>query len=447
MAAPVVKRVVRGARKAADLTLTQADIKALSEKMNDAAWYAAHREKAWAMYQETPMPTTQDEPWRRTDIRAFDWNGVAHSALNGTNGSSKVPAHLLQPLAGDSHGGQLVIENGVVIDHAVSDEIKAQGVIFTDFLSATRDHADLVQKHLESAVKLDEGKFSMMAAALVDQGVFVYVPAGVKVEQPLHAVTWSDGQAHFSRVLVVAEDGAEVTVVNELSSPATEDQPLHCGTVETIVGNEADVKFISLQTLGENVWHFTHERSVIGKDANLDWIFASLGTRFTKNFTELDLAGQGAFGRMSGFYFAERDQFMDHDTQQNHLAPDTESDLLFKGALVDNSRSVWQGMIYCAKEAQRIDGFQANRNMILSKKARADSIPGLEILADDVACTHAATIGQLEDEHLFYLMSRGIPYDEARRVIVEGFYDPILQRIPFEGVQLRLKAFIREKIE
>lgn len=224
-------------------------------------------------------------------------------------------------------------------------------------------------------------------------------------------------------------------------------QSLHGGIVEIQVGAGANLRFVELQSWGEHVWNFTHERVKVEQDGNLDWIFGAIGSQLTKNFSDLDLVGQGATGRMSGFYFTDHNQHLDHDTQQNHLAPNTTSDLLFKGAVQDESRSVWQGMIYVAPGAIKTDGYQANRNLVLSPKARANSIPGLEILADDVRCTHAATVGKVDAEQVFYLLSRGIPEEEAKRVIVEGFFDPIMQRIPFEGVRERFQHSIHEKME
>jgi Fe-S cluster assembly protein SufD len=221
---------------------------------------------------------------------------------------------------------------------------------------------------------------------------------------------------------------------------------MHAGIVEIKVGNSASFKFVELQSWGKNVWNFSHERIRVERDGKLDWIFGAVGSRLTKNFSELDLAGEGAQGRMSGFYFTDGSQHLDHDTQQNHLAPHTTSDLLFKGALKGRSRSVWQGMIYVAPGAQKTDGYQANRNLVLDEGARADSIPGLEILADDVRCTHGATVGKLEKEPLFYLLSRGIPPGDAERLIVEGFFDPIMQRIPFEGVRERFQQAILDKM-
>jgi Fe-S cluster assembly protein SufD len=178
----------------------------------------------------------------------------------------------------------------------------------------------------------------------------------------------------------------------------------------------------------------------------LDWVFGAVGSHLTKNFSDLTLAGEGSQGRMSGFFFADGEQHLDHDTQQNHLAPNTTSDLLFKGALLGKSRSVWQGMIYIAPGAQKTDGYQANRNLLLSENARADSIPGLEILADDVRCTHGSTVGQLEAEPVYYLMSRGLPRDQAERLVIDGFFSPIMERVPFDAVRARFERMIDNKM-
>jgi Fe-S cluster assembly protein SufD len=269
----------------------------------------------------------------------------------------------------------------------------------------------------------------------------------------LHSLLWAAGAglAHFSHLIIWLEEGAALTYVHESASPTETssdeaNQSLHGGIVEIYVGAGANLRFVELQSLGRNVWNFTHERARVQDDGNMDWIFGAIGSRLTKNFSDLDLVGEGSTGRMSGFYFTDGNQHLDHDTQQNHLAPHTTSDLLFKGALKGHSRSVWQGMIYVAPGAQRTDGYQANRNLVLSENARADSIPGLEILADDVRCTHGATVGKIDPDLVFYLRSRGIPMDEAERLVVEGFFDPIMQRIPFEGVRARFQQAIEAKM-
>ena len=432
----------------ADFKFPKSEVLALSKAKKDAEWYAKRRVAAWKVYEATPMPTLTDEAWRRTDLRPFKWGEVAlpHQA-NGQTAARRVPASLLKPLVGRQQGGQLVMAGGKVEEYFLNPALKRQKVIFTDFLTATQKHPELVKKYLGKGVKVGEGKFAALAEALADGGLFVHIPRGAQVELPLHAVAWLTGPAHFTRVLIVVEDGASATVVHEMASPeGATAQALHAATVEVLVGTGAHLTFVELQSLGQNVWNFTHERVRVGQDSQVDWIFAAVGSHLTKNFSEIDLDGAGSTGKMSGFYFTDGEQHLDHDTQQNHNAPHTTSDLLFKGALKEKSRSVWQGMIYVAPGAQKTDGYQANRNLVLSKSARADSIPGLEILADDVRCTHGATVGQMEEEHIFYLMSRGLPRREAEKLVVDGFFDPILQRIPFEGVRQRLKKAIEAKM-
>jgi len=409
-----------------------------------------YRIHAWEAFERIPMPTTSEEAWRRTDIRGLHasefllpWQ-LDLQTLNLPN----PPDALLQPLAGEAHAGQIVITpNGANAE--LDSSLVRQGVIFTDFRSAEKNHPELLANLVGQVVRAEEGKFAALAAAMAWNGVFLYVPHGVVIEKPLHSILWGPGVnlAYLSHLLVWLEDGASATYVHESASPSeTHGQGFHAGLVEINLAAESNLHFVELQSWGDHVWNFSHERAQIGRDASLDWVFGAIGSRLTKNFSEIDMAGRGARGRMSGFYFTDGDQHLDHDTQQNHLAPNTTSDLLFKGALRESSRSVWQGMIYVAPGAQKTDGYQANRNLVLSPQARADSIPGLEILADDVRCTHGATVGKIDPEQVFYLSSRGISYPEAERLIVEGFFDPIMQRIPFEGVRNRFQDAIMEKM-
>jgi len=328
-------------------------------------------------------------------------------------------------------------------------ELAEKGMVFTDLRHAIQDYQDILSKILGQIVRSNEGKFASMASAFSQEGILLYVPPGLSVEAPVNGIFWGPeiDKAYFSHLLIYVDDGASVTYIHETAStnkPGA--QSLHAGIVEIHVGNNSNLTFVELQSWGNHVWNFSHERALVGRDGNLDWIFGAIGSHLTKNFSDIDLVGMGASARMSGFYFTNEDQHFDHDTQQNHFAPNTSSDLLFKGALRDESRSVWQGMIYVAPGAQKTDGYQANRNLVLSKKARADSIPGLEILADDVRCTHGATVGKIDEEQVFYLRSRGIPYETAERLIVEGFFDPIMQRIPFEAVRTRFQNAIVEKM-
>jgi Fe-S cluster assembly protein SufD len=244
----------------------------------------------------------------------------------------------------------------------------------------------------------------------------------------------------------VLEEGAQIDYLHENLSPTLADDASYVGAIELIVGDEAILRFVNLQDWGRTMFDFSHQRARVGNSGQLDWITGQMGGRLIKAFMEIELDGKGSWGRMSGLYFPDGQQFMDLDTQQNHNAPYTTSDLLFKGVLKDEARSVWQGMIKALPGAQKTDGFQANRNMLLSEDARADSIPGLEIQADDVRCTHAAAIGQIDDELIYYLMSRGIPRNEAEKLIVDGFFVPVLDRIPFENVRDRMMAYVEFKL-
>ena len=407
-----------------------------------------YRENAWEAYQSLPFPTMRDEAWRRTDIRGLDTKSFNFHQAGDV--LSEPPGLLLVPVTGDDKRAGQIISGAGTHKHELAPELAALGVVFTDFRTAEVDHPDLLDRLLGQIVSPTEDKFTALSAALAVDGVLLYIPKNVVVEQPLHSLYWGAGknQAFINHLIVWLEEGAQATFVHESASPNgdTGSQILHDGIVEIHVGQNAHLNFVELQSWGENVWSFTRERAKVMGDGHLEWIFGAMGTHLTKNFSDIDLVEPGAMGRMSGFYFANGSQHLDHDTQQNHLSPNTTSDLLYKGALLDHSRSVWQGMIYVAPGAVGTDGYQANRNLILSKDARADSIPGLEILADDVRCTHGATVGKLDEDLLFYLESRGIPRKEAEELIVMGFFTPIMERIPFEGVRARFTEAVQIKM-
>ena len=432
-------------RKAVEFPFSEAEVRRISADLNEPDWMSEKRLTAWESFKEMPLPTLKDEPWRRTDIRALPVDSFALKSAD----EAAVNPDLLEPLAAEQHGALLILKPGHPPRMKNGAGLVNQGVVFTDWATAVKDYEAILEDHLSKVVSDDEGMFSALTAGLAKDGVLLFVPKNVHLEQPLHAVIWPSGvdAAFFSRVLVILEEGASATFVYELASPQSQNgESMHAGIVEIFVDKGADLTFVEVQNLGKRMWNFSHERARIEADAKIHWIFGGVGSRLTKNFSDIDLLGPGAEGRMSAFYFANGGQHLDHDTQQNHLAPNTTSDLLFKGALLGQSRSVWQGMIYVASGAQNTDGYQANRNLLLSERARADSIPGLEILADDVRCTHGATVGQLEAEPIFYLMSRGFPREEAERLVIDGFFAPIMERIPFEAVRERFRGMIDEKL-
>lgn len=438
----------RVAREFTAPPLTRADVESLSERYNEPDWLREMRLQAWELYESLPMPTTQDEPWRRTDYRHIDWDSAG--VLLAPNGGrfEDVPAENRQPLLGQEQGGLLAFVDDQPVHHEVHPSLAQQGVIFTDLRAAASEHPELVQKHLMThAVKAEDGKFAALNAALWTHGVFLYVPRGRAVELPVHSIFYTTRPgATLGHLLVVVDEGAQIDYLHENLSLNFDDHASFVGVTELVVGRDANLRFVNLQDWGHNVFEFSHQRARVDANGQLDWVTGQMGGKLIKAFMEIDLDGAGSWGRMSGLYFPDGQQLMDLDTQQNHNAPHTTSDLLFKGVLKDQARSVWQGMIKALPGAQKTDGFQANRNMILGRQARADSIPGLEIQADDVRCTHAAAVGQIEEELLYYLMSRGIPRHEAEKLVVDGFFVPVLDRIPFENVRDRMMAYVERKL-
>jgi Fe-S cluster assembly protein SufD len=415
----------------------------LSAALDEPTWMHEFRLAALALYESLPMPTMQDEAWRRTDIRPLRLDEIGPSL----NGAGRLPAGASLPSLNEPLAGSLLEVNGVPVVNEVEEALRAGGVILTDMHTAVRQHGDLVRdRFMTHIVRPADGKFAALHAAFWRGGTFLYVPAGVTVDAPFHTVSWATAGKTFGHTLVILAPGASATLVTEFVSQTGNGQALHNGAIELLLQDGARLRFAAVQNWGRDVWHLTHERALVGRDADLDWVVASLGSRLTKSFQTVELDGQGASARMSGLFFVDGQQHLDHDTQQNHNRPDTTSDLLYKGVLKEKGRSVWQGMIKVLPSAQRANGYQANRNLILEKSARADSIPGLEIEADDVRCTHGATVGQLDPEEIFYLMSRGLPRIEAERLVVGGFFAPLMERIRVDSLRERLSAAIQARI-
>jgi Fe-S cluster assembly protein SufD len=408
------------------------------------------RREAYRLFSEGHLPHKLEEAWRRTPLDHLN-PGKFSIVENEKSGTDKhIPAHLLNPLKQEEQTGQTLIISDEGIKKEFSTVLQEKNIIFTDLQDAEKNHTEKLEKIFGKIVKPEDGYFSAMATAFAQTGVFIYIPKNTQLDTPLHSILWADhaNEAILSHVLIYLDEGASLTYVHEVSSPFHQSEEIfHNGNVEIFVGPGASLKFVELQSWGDQMLNFTHERAVVEKDGQLEWIFGAVGSKLTKNFTDVDLIGQGASGKISGFYFTNGHQHLDLDTQQNHKAANTTSDLLYKGALLDESRSVWQGMIYVAPEAQKIDGYQANRNLLLGENARADSIPGLEILADDVRCSHGATVGRIDTSQTFYLESRGIPKLDAAKLVVEGFFDDIMQRIPFDGIRQRFQDAIHEKME
>ncbi len=424
-------------------TTYNSPVEAISMAKGEPEWMLDIRRKAWRFFEEIPWPTGAEETWRRTRLTGFKLEDFTPHA--GGEAPAILPDDVAKSLAEVESIGSLAFVDGALAQHEVDPALAGRGVIFTSLDEAVRRYPELVQRHFNSIVALDENKFSALHYALWNSGTFVYVPRNVVIDRPLQAVISQHAGKHagMHHTVIVAEEGAAVTLVEDFIGGAN---GMVNSVVELAPGTNSQLHYLHLQNLAESAWNFSTQRMLLSRDSLLRYFIGSWGSRLSKNWINMELNGAGAHGELLGLYFPGGRQHLDHHTNQLHKATNATSDLLIKGALKDRARSVYQGYIKVYPNAQQTNAYQANRNLMLSKQARADSIPGLEIEADDVRCTHGATAGQVPAEYIFYLMARGIDRTNAERMIVQGFFEEVLNRIPVEGVRNKLEAEIARKL-
>ncbi len=379
------------------------------------------RDAAARLRAELPLPSTSDEHWRFTDLRGFDPDSVPVTVVPGTQNKPMLDL--------DVAGRAAAHESGIEILSAPT------GVTF-----------EPLPLDYEARLIPEDDRFALENLAQWRHGLLVRVPKGVELDRPLYVTVTSNGGSLYWRMVVEAEEGSRFTLIEDLSSSAPDTVAYTNAVVELFVHENAKVEYVSLQNLSQETWHFGRHRAVLQRDAELDWVIGGFGSKRGKVWVENDLAGPGATSRVTGAYFADGDQHLDYDTFQEHIAPNTESDFAFKGALRERASAVWRGMIRVEEGAQKTNAYQENRNLLLSDTAHADSIPGLEIMANDVRCTHGATLGRVDREQLFYLMARGLSRAEAERLIVRGFFQDVLDRIELEPVREALGAALEARI-
>lgn len=422
---------------------SEATVRAHSAARGEPEWMLERRLAAWREFEAQPWPQPTDEAWRRTRLTGFDLADFTPVApANGAAVSEDIQKELNELESAAS----LVFQDGDVIYRDESEPLAAKGVIFTDLRRAVVEHPELVKQYfMTQVVTPQHNKFAALHAALWDSGALIYVPTETRVELPLQVILdqASKGVGGYHHTLLIAERGAEVTVVDDLVGGQ---EGMQSAVVELHVGENSVVRYLNLQDFDHSTWNFLNGRAAIHRNADLRWIQVSWGSRVTKAFLDVDLMGEGGHAELLGIYFPTGRQHIDHQTLQIHRAPHCFSDLLFNGALKDKARSVYMGVIKVLPKAQKTDAYQRNGNLILDSTARADSIPGLEIEADDVRCTHGATAAQVEDEYLFYLMARGLTRPQAERMIVQGFFQAVLDRVPVESVVTKLERVIERKI-
>jgi Fe-S cluster assembly protein SufD len=428
--------------------LSRALVEELSATAGEPAWLRERRLAAWEAFVRLPLPSADDEEWRRTDISALDLDAFGVLPHSRTSGRPPAPLAALVGAPAQAAGMRLIV-NGAQIQGHLARELAQQGVIFTSLSEAVTAHPDLVRAHLGTVVRDDENKFRALHGALWSGGTFLFVPKGCEVDLQLVTGTWldRDGVAFLPHTLVVAEERSRVTLVEVFGSAEGSARTLVNHAVELIPKSGAQIRYVNLQDWGRRLWEFGIVRMVLERDATVNSLMVAFGAGLVKTNVESRLVGQGSTSEMLGIAFGDGTQHFDYHTLQEHAAPSTTSDLLYKGVLKDKARSVFSGLIRADYGAQKTNAFQLNRNLVLSEGARADSMPKLEIMANDLRCTHGASTSRLNEDQIFYLMSRGLPRAVAVRMMVDGFLAEIFDRIPLEMVRQRLAETVERKME
>jgi Fe-S cluster assembly protein SufD len=366
----------------------------LAEVALQPAWLSERRQKGASLAQELPLPNQKAKGWEFTDLSGLDLDAYAE-------------------------GSAAPVVSG------------AEGATVLPLSEALITHADLLHERLGSLVPVEGDPFVARNEANWQDGVLVYVPSGVVLSEPVQIELPVDAEGALInwRTLIVLEDGAEAEVWEHWSSPGDEVDGVLNSVVELAVGQAATLRYVNTQDISEKSWIFATQRAEVQRDGRLDWAALGFGSGRGKVRMETKLAGPGSEARVTGGYAGGAGQHLDFDTLQEHAAPNTNSDLAFRGVLAAGATAVWRGMIKVDPGAQQTDAFQESRNLLLSPEAHADAIPGLEILANDVRCTHAAAIAQVDKEQLFYLTSRGLDDETAKALIIEGFLESLVERL------------------
>ena len=433
--------------------LSRPVVEELSYLKDEPEWVRRRRFAAWEAFEAKPMPR-----WRRTNLGRLDLDAFLpfQPPSGAVADPSQLPVDLRHVIARDSErAGLFVHRNSADATVLLDTEWLDQGVILTDLDTAIREYPDLVEPYLMGdAFTLvgtghhDQTKFEALNGALWSGGMFLYVPENVWIDKPIQGVFWADvpGLAVFPHTLIVTGPNSGVTYVEESRSPGGAGQTLVNGITEIYTQPGSQVNFLSVQAWADNVLSFSSRRAVTGQDSTVNWTMGAIGAGLSRELVETRLVGVGSSTDIVGVFFLDGRQHHDTYTLMNHIAPFTTGDLLFKGALQDQSRAVFEGLIKIHPGAQNVASYLHEKTLVLSENARADSIPSLEIEANEVRASHGATISKIDPDQLFYLMARGLPKQEATRLIVNGFFDPVMERIPLESVREHLRAEIADKV-
>lgn len=427
-------------------TFDDAAFEAFLSSRDEPEWVQESRRAAFAIFREKSAEPLDPEEWKRVDLRVFRPENCSirpAGAGDAAAGFDTLLAHRAE------FGGHVAHVDGRCTAARLDPELARQGVLFGDLATLVRERRDVLEPHLMTrAVHPGADRFSAWHAAFWTGGTVLFVPRNVALGKPLHSLIGlaQAGAADLSHTLVILEENAQATLLEETASASADAPGLHVGAVELIVGRGAALRYVQLQNWNEKVYHFAHQCGRVEAGGMLQWTVGGLGARLAHIHQDVHLDGRGAQAEVNGVTFAVDRQLLSYYTKQSHNAPDTRSDLLYKEVLRDRSRVIWRGMIRVEKVAQKTDGYQRCDSLLMSPAARADSIPGLEIEADDVRCTHGATAGRVDEEQIFYCMCRGLSRYEAMHIIVVGFFQRVFDRIPVEIVRETLSQAVERKL-
>ena len=427
---------------------TMPDIVSAPQKATRAlpAWFRQQREQGWREFSALPTPTRKDQAWRFSNVGALDLTPYRFGAPPSENEEAEI---LERSTALNGKAGRLIFANDQLLERdALPESLRQAGVIFQPLERALIEHEDLVRKHfMAQPAALGSAKFAALHRAQVRAGAFIYVPRAVELESPIEIFHWLTGEnaAVFPHLLLVADEMAKVTVIEHFRSFDKTAPGFACGVNDLIAGRGATVKYICAQRWNENVTALQINATKVERDASAMSLNLHLGGSYSRFESLSRLVGEGARSDLLAVAIAHEKQEFDARTLQDHLSPHTASDLLYKNALSDRARTTFGGLIRVEPHAHFTDAYQKVRNLLLSDDAEANSMPGLEILADNVRCTHGATSGQIDEDELFYLRTRGIPIKAAQRLIVTGFLTEVIQRLDQDAIAGHLDRLIEEK--
>ena len=409
-------------------------------------WFHDQQRAAWKQFESLPKPTRKDQAWRFSNVALLD---LAPFKFGGTLSEEERTAILERSRGLDEVAGRMIFAGDELIERdVISDQLKKRGVIFQSLERAMVEHTELFRKHFMSQPTiLGSAKFAALHQALVSSGTFLYVPRGVEIEQPIEIFHWLNGEnaSVFPHLLLVTDELAKVTVIEHFRSVNEHAPGFACGVNDLVAGPGAKVTYVCAQNWADNVVALQMNSTVVDHDASAMSLNLHVGSRYSRFESLSRLIGEGGRSDLLAVAVAKHQQEFDARTLQDHISPHTASDLLYKNALDDRARTIFGGLIRVEPHAHFTDAYQKVRNLLLSDDAEANSMPGLEILADNVRCTHGATSGQIDEDELFYLRSRGIPVPVAQRLVVTGFLNEVIQRLDQSAIADHLNRLIEEK--